>query len=239
MCVPWMVTPDGRILKQCVCAPGHCSIYQGPVAYNRYYCVKDPRIPLGCDIDTHDSCYALDCSYSYGNTTCGKGYRCECAEGTCFVNGTCMPHNETGVEPMTCDMDTGGSCEYFACDESRGAECIGELCLCPPGKCAVDGKCEPASSFFLASESDGVATADPAAGSLVADDTVRKRNTSVGRKRPAPAHDGNRSARLMSASPRRNVAIPAAPVETASHAANLPSLRAAQRLARGFSPHQT
>jgi len=45
-----------------------------------------------------------------------------------------------------CDTDTGGSCEEFGCDESRGAvQCVGGRCVCRPGYCARGGFCFPQS----------------------------------------------------------------------------------------------
>jgi len=48
------------------------------------------------------------------------------------------------IAPMTeggCSTNTGGTCSWWSCDSSRGAQCVNSKCICPSGKCAVGGKC--------------------------------------------------------------------------------------------------
>mmetsp|Transcript_6351 Transcript_6351/g.17918 ORF Transcript_6351/g.17918 Transcript_6351/m.17918 type:complete len:164 (-) Transcript_6351:158-649(-) len=59
-----------------------------------------------------------------------------------LVIGTAAQHSEKGV----CNVDTGGSCKVFGCNDWRGgAKCdkeAGYKCMCPPGKCSSkDGIC--------------------------------------------------------------------------------------------------
>jgi len=47
-----------------------------------------------------------------------------------------------GSQTKICEKDTGGSCSFFGCDNSRGpTACINKKCLCQPGLCVQDGRC--------------------------------------------------------------------------------------------------
>jgi hypothetical protein len=50
----------------------------------------------------------------------------------------------------TCEVQTGGTCAFLGCDDSRHAKCVGGWgsgkCICPAGTCAQGGKCVKAKT---------------------------------------------------------------------------------------------
>lgn len=105
----------------CQCAPG--------------FCAKDgvcfPASPEQCGLDTGVLCSSsTGCPALLGSTVCMQG-KCLCENGNCAWDGRCLV--------LT---DTGGTCGYFHCDNSRGkTTCDKGRCLCQSGYVAVQGRC--------------------------------------------------------------------------------------------------
>lgn len=105
--------------------------------------------------------------------------RCLCSPGYCAVDGVCHATTTTTTQTTTimtttskakavvpdklsalpmvlagdeCGTDTGGTCSFYGCSESRGpTKCAKEgffnyHCLCSPGYCALDGVCLAATT---------------------------------------------------------------------------------------------
>lgn len=128
----------------CVCQAGYCASDNGT-------CVRDPRIPRGCDIQTNGTCWLEDCDKSRGPTDCFRS-QCLCKEGFCVVNGVCREDPK-----WTCNLNTGGTCEYLGCDASRGpSDCKFGICMCKEGFCSdSNGKCQAAKTWTCNRESGG------------------------------------------------------------------------------------
>jgi hypothetical protein len=50
------------------------------------------------------------------------------------------------IDPRTCNRDTGGTCKWYSCHDSRNSICVSGKCVCPgltngPGLCALQGTC--------------------------------------------------------------------------------------------------
>jgi len=51
--------------------------------------------------------------------------------------------NSDYVTEFRCFQYTGGTCQFFDCDQTRGpANCVNSKCICQDGYCAVEGKCK-------------------------------------------------------------------------------------------------
>jgi len=110
---------------QCLCKEGFCSNSYG-------ICVEAGG--KKCHADTDARCRFRNCPGALGKTTCSSDHRCQCEEGSCFVDfaGFC-------AKPDQCLKDTGGSCKLGFCYSNRGpAQCQEGRCICPDGYCAED-----------------------------------------------------------------------------------------------------
>jgi len=106
-----------------------------------------------CNKATGETCGFLSgysCSSSRGAAHCHKeSGQCHCQENFCAIEGRCEYVGEASDRSAiqaggSCKKDTGGSCKWESCDESRGpTECKKNKCLCFEGQgwCAREGAC--------------------------------------------------------------------------------------------------
>jgi len=55
----------------------------------------------------------------------------------------------TTAPTLSCpSRNTGGTCGWWSsCDDSRGAKCDNDICICKPNQCAHDGSCIPLANY--------------------------------------------------------------------------------------------
>eukprot|EP00438_Fugacium_kawagutii_P021263 Skav220184 [mRNA] locus=scaffold1074:16568:36948:- [translate_table: standard] len=99
-----------------------------------------------CKKDTGGTCSWFGCSKSR-HADCEKG-KCTCGPNLCARSGKCQIAEGYKMEKTTmAERDTGGSCRFFACDESRGpTHCDrnqGYKCFCADGFKSIKGQCIP------------------------------------------------------------------------------------------------
>lgn len=109
--------------------------------------LKVSRIDWGGDsassrlraMDSGTTCeYHVCDQVEVGPSKCFGG-RCLCAAGWRGQSGKCIPTDEA-----VCAKNTGGSCRWWSCDNSRGpVDCQDSQCVCQPGHCAIGGRCKP------------------------------------------------------------------------------------------------
>lgn len=121
----------------CLCGPGTCPI--------RGEC----RPPGTCAKATGGTCKVLGCQ-DWRMATCSvpglpgpyEEAKCMCGDGSCPINGECVPHDG-------CPRYTGTSCTLFLATGFFGCsagQCSGAgSCQCPEGECFVEGRCVTAS----------------------------------------------------------------------------------------------
>jgi len=119
---------------KCVCRGGFCA--------KNGACVKDPRIPEHCKIDTGGTCRFFRCYTARGKTECSN-FRCLCQVGYCSNDlGICVRDSS-----WTCNRDTNENCRFWQCsqaeeDPRKTPTCELGLCLCRKGYCVDrNGRC--------------------------------------------------------------------------------------------------
>jgi len=108
--------------------------------------VEKQQSIFDCKKDTGGTCSWFGCSKSRG-ADCKDG-KCQCGANLCARNGKCQIAEGYKMAKTTLqERDTGGSCRFFACDESRGpTHCDrnqGYKCFCAEGFFSTKGQCIP------------------------------------------------------------------------------------------------
>lgn len=136
----------------CVCPRGYCSDTHGS-------CHAETS-GQDCAYDTGGTCQWLACEAWRGATFCSASGRCLCKKGYCADrDGSCSMAGTVNK----CDIETAGTCKWFNCDQSlRGPTlCTPDYkCVCRPGYCALDGKCQHANSTVMSVRLQGVREGD-------------------------------------------------------------------------------
>merc|ERR1712110_106113 len=102
---------------------------------------------------------------SFGRCYCSAGYCLDAKKGLClrtlgsemetmpaspFALGEehmIAPPGSELVATEQCTAHTAGSCRFFSCHASRGpTDCVAHKCVCKPGLCSIDSKCQCARS---------------------------------------------------------------------------------------------
>lgn len=102
--------------------------------------------PLGSEQPIKGAtCVEFKC-LQYRNSTCLDAV-CKCAPGQCTMNPKGDEDGGECVDYGRCSKNTGGGCNFFACDKSRKATCAeakiagDSKCVCAADECAVQGVC--------------------------------------------------------------------------------------------------
>eukprot|EP00812_Abedinium_dasypus_P010306 NODE_3932_length_727_cov_349.791667.p1 GENE.NODE_3932_length_727_cov_349.791667~~NODE_3932_length_727_cov_349.791667.p1 ORF type:complete len:191 (+),score=24.39 NODE_3932_length_727_cov_349.791667:3-575(+) len=174
-CYTWHGDTD-CIHERCYCRKGFCAL-DG-------FCMPS----TDCRRSTRAPCGEHECPPIMGETICVNG-RCQCKGGACLTPATTCASE--------CPQDTGGTCSWLNCDDSRGPTYCSKdaKCLCKgDGLCAVGGLCaaQGRPSMALSGEDGGpgrafsplaaaeVGAAAAAAAALLAACAVCRRRRHVG-----------------------------------------------------------
>merc|ERR1712039_36627 len=106
---------------------------------------------------------------SFGRCYCRSGYCLDAAKDMCLrtsaggeIQSLALPAETKADSPKAdvadklptaaiateqCTSQTAGSCRFFSCHASRGpTNCVAHKCVCKPGLCNIDSKCQCARS---------------------------------------------------------------------------------------------
>jgi len=141
---------------RCICQAGYCSPQDlKSRIVNGSKCLPDPRIPIGCKVDTGLVCkgeiFGKSPPKRAGPSICVitkppsvilPEFTAVCQEGFCVQDTTQGPTCVRNKE-WKCMRSTPGTCNVLRCHASRGpTDCFAGICVCKEGYCAnKHGKC--------------------------------------------------------------------------------------------------